>query len=261
MKKLTTKKYWNNNYVGIIAKLRAHSKILTQHSLFYNDFIRKITPYVSKGENIIEIGCAPGNNLILIASQFDAVPYGVEYSKEGVMLTKENFVRNKFNPANVIHADFFSKKFLIPHKEKYGIVCSFGFIEHFDNPKKVLQQHAYILKKNGLLIVTIPNFNYINKFVCDKEILRNHNLDIMSLPRLRNIVPQNLKIRAVSYYGGPFNLGLFSYKNKLLESARFGGFILQRILFDPLLILLSKIGMRLNWKYGSPSIILICEKK
>lgn len=261
MKKLTTKRYWNNRYIGLIAELRAKSIIATRFSLFYTDFIRKIKPYMKPGKDIMEIGCAPGNNIIIIANKFKSVPYGVEYAKDGTTLTKINFARNGYNPKNVIHADFFSKKFLKDNKDKYDMVCSFGFIEHFDNPEEVLEKHAQILKSKGLLIISIPNFSYINKFLCDKEVLRTHNLKIMSINGLKKVVPKNLKIREISYYGGPINIGLFSYRNKLLEFIRFSGFLVQRILMDTILMLLSLIRIRLNWKYSSPSIILICEKK
>jgi SAM-dependent methyltransferase len=39
----------------------------------------------------------------------------------------------------------------------FDAVCSFGFIEHFDDSKLVVDKHVEILKEGGHLIITVPN--------------------------------------------------------------------------------------------------------
>ena len=40
----------------------------------------------------------------------------------------------------------------------YDVVCSWGFIEHFQDYLDVIMEHDKILAKNGLLIIFVPNF-------------------------------------------------------------------------------------------------------
>ena len=71
--------------------------------------------------------------------------------------------------------------------DKYDLVCSFGFIEHFENFQEIISLHDKILSTKGKLIITTPNFRGgIQKFLhtwLDKENLRRHHIPSMN-PRL-----------------------------------------------------------------------------
>lgn len=216
--------------------------------------------YIKKEyHNIFEIGCAPGNYLIDFKNKFNLEIHGIEYSEEGIHKLQENFQKNNIQ-ANIIHGDFFDDTFLKENFEKYDIVYSWWFIEHFDNVEDVIQRHFDLTKKWGLVIISIPNFQYINKTLMPKNIVDMHNLSIMDLPELRKIFAKydTLKIR---YFGGRLNTGLFFYKNRFLEKIRFLFFLLQRVVIDPIFIILYKLGLDLSNKYSSPQIIIVCRKK
>ena len=274
MKRLTNKDYWNNynnhyrtNKVVRLINLRS------KKSLYYHELTKIIKPYVKPNSKIIEVGCAPGNLLIEITKSFKLQPYGVDYTKKGVEVTRDNFKRNNFDTKNIVYADFFSKKFQKENKEKYDIVSSFGFIEHFDNVEKVIGLHLNILKKGGTLIISLPNFNLKigNKLLfslISKKTMAMYNFDIMEPSNLKNAIPNSVKIHKLKYFGNPFENLLFSFmpncKSKVLGHLRLSLFLLilasQRLIMDPLLIILSKINISLSNKYFSQEFILIGTK-
>ena len=59
---------------------------------------------------------------------------------------------------NVIQEDFFS----FDSDIKYDIVCSFGFVEHFEDTETVLRRHCNLVKPGGRLLITMPNFLGLN---------------------------------------------------------------------------------------------------
>lgn len=110
-----------------------------------------------------------------------------------------------------------------------------------------------------MLILVVPNFRAGNKIFATN--LDKHNLSIMSPKALKQHVPSSIRVHTAQFFGGPFNIGLFSYKTRLIENIRFGLFLLQRLLLDPVLLVISKVGITFNNWYFSPSIILIGTKR
>ncbi len=130
----------------------------------------------------IEIGCAPGGNLLRLNRLFGYQPYGVENNSTGAKTTRGAFASQGFDPRQVIETDFFSPAFQDEYHECFDVVFSSGFIEHFDEPKPVIAAHVRILKPGGYLFCSIPNlksfaFPFLICFA--RDLLRAHNLDIM----------------------------------------------------------------------------------
>ena len=261
MKRLTKKKYWTKNFRGKSAEIISKLTSLTSKSIYFYELNKIITPYLKPGSKIFEVGCAPGNLLISLAKKNKLVPYGVEYSKDGVNITKKNFEKNGFTRSNVIHADFFSKKFLKENHEKYDIVYSLGFIEHFEDAANVVKMHTDILRKGGVLIISVPNLPRGNKLFLEKKIIEKHNLKIMSPEQLEKLMPKNIQVKEKKYFGGPFNVGMLKYDNKILELTKIAVFVFQRAILEPIIFLLSKMGINLNNRQFSPGIIIIGVKK
>ena len=87
---------------------------------------------------------------------------------------------------NLIQEDFFS----FDSDIKYDIVCSFGFVEHFEDTEPVLRRHCHLVKPGGRLLITMPNFLGLNGLLhkwFDPENYNKHNLKAMDLNRLENI--------------------------------------------------------------------------
>ncbi len=189
--------------------LRSYSDYLLWE-IIYKKYLPK-----TKGLKFLEIGSAPGENLLGFSRTFGYVPYGIEYSQSGAELNRELFRLNNIDPANVIHADFFSEQFHNQYKESFDIVYSRGFIEHFTDVETVIDKHLSLLVKGGQLIVIIPRIkgiNYALSWFFHKEIIAMHNLNIMQKKEFSNIFDRkNLSTLFCDYYG-VFTFDLFNTK-------------------------------------------------
>ena len=153
-----------------------------------------------KGE-ILEIGCAPGKWLAHLSKSSGLIPSGIEYSRIGIELTHKNFELLEIEPGTIFEGDFFA---LEPIR-KFDIVMSLGLIEHFDDVDTVISKHIEWLKDGGILILGVPNFRGLTRFIqhfLDKSLLGKHNLSIMNFNYFRSIGKKfNLKEVEVKYIG------------------------------------------------------------
>lgn len=86
----------------------------------------------------------------------------------------------------VIKADFLTFK----TDDRYDVVFSCGFIEHFKDVRDILQRHCNILKRGGTLLVTLPNFRGLNGFInriFDRMTYNVHNIEAMDIKKLDRI--------------------------------------------------------------------------
>jgi predicted SAM-dependent methyltransferase len=86
------------------------------------------------------------------------------------------------------------------------IVCSFGFIEHFNDYKSIILKHDQLLKENGLLLITVPNFRgWVQKWmhkIVDNENLKRHNLESTKIDRWKCLLEENgYTIKFIGYLG------------------------------------------------------------
>jgi SAM-dependent methyltransferase len=208
-----------------------------------------------KGE-ILEIGCAPGKWISHLALCNGLTPSGIEYSPIGLELTYKNFELLKIKPGTIFVGDFFE---LEPTRE-FDIVMSLGLIEHFDDAEKVIYKHIEWLKDDGLLILGIPNFSGVTKFIqhyFDKSLLDKHNLQIMNVEFFRNIGKKfNLKEIEINYIG--------SFEPDLpIPKTRFGNPI--QITLKIILIIMRKLRRfsftdKLNHSSYSSYILAVFQK-
>jgi SAM-dependent methyltransferase len=155
--------------------------------------------------SVIEIGCAPGSNLVDLHRMFGYEPYGIEYTHSGVTATLETFRGHGFNTTNVIEADFFDQEFHKRFRGSFDVVFSGGFIEHFDPPDEVLNLHVNLLKTGGYLVCVIPNLRglfYPFLWLCGRDLLKAHNCSIMQKAAFRRIFePLELDVKFSGYVG------------------------------------------------------------
>ena len=166
-----------------------------------------------KGKSVLEIGCAPGRWLSFLAKEFGMIPSGIDYSAEGIEATRRNFEYLNLRFGELRSADFLTAE---PF-EKYDMVISLGFIEHFDNPDDIVAKHLGWLKPGGMLILGVPNFRGIYEpiqKILSNNILEKHNLEIMTLGYFRSLASKfNLELLSASYLGS-FEPCLFIDENE-----------------------------------------------
>jgi SAM-dependent methyltransferase len=180
--------------------------------LFWSVFMKQYLPPMA-GKRILEVGSAPGDVLVEFAQRMGVVPFGVEYTAEGVEVNRRLFKASGLNPDNVIHADFFSEEFQSRYRGTFDIVYSGGFIEHFEDAKDAVNKHLNLLADGGYLIVLIPNLrglNYALTRLFAPRLIAIHNLTIMKLETFARLFDDpRLETLTCRYYGG-FSLGLFT---------------------------------------------------
>ncbi|MCG3128948.1 MAG: hypothetical protein CHACPFDD_03844 [Phycisphaerae bacterium] len=165
---------------------RVRSKLGAEPDQSYPDFLitRKLASLLPRRPEwkAIEVGCAPGRNLMRMHRMFGYQPYGVDYSPVGAETTRETFRRHGFDPGNVMQCDFFDPAFQAAQRERFDVVHSAGFIEHFDDPRPVVEAHANLLKPGGYLVCSIPNLrSYVWPVLrlMANDLLNAHNRAIM----------------------------------------------------------------------------------
>lgn len=189
--RLTDKDFWMHEDV--------HGRHAEGHGI--DIFIKKYIPPTTAGE-CLEIGSFPGPHL----ATFGDLGYtlnGIDFhpaNKDAVpaWLSKEGFRIGEF-----VEDDFFAHRF----NKKFDAVCSFGFIEHFEEYEKVILMHADLVEENGYLVITAPNFRgRIQKMLhknFDRKNLAAHNLESMRPDHWAAILEKNgFEIIYKGYFGG-----------------------------------------------------------
>ena len=192
MEHYTDKKFWDEYF-----NRREHKPTTVENSLFSDIFDKYLVP--DKNKTVLEIGCADSNFLCYLSKKFGYQAYGIDYS-EAITRTTELFKFNGLPEPKLYKEDLFSWNPDI----KFDMVCSFGFIEHFDDINPVIKKHAELVVPGGKLIVTIPHFahaQYFLHWLIDRENLKKHNAKVMNLDSIRKAIMQSgMKIEYLSYY-------------------------------------------------------------
>jgi 2-polyprenyl-3-methyl-5-hydroxy-6-metoxy-1,4-benzoquinol methylase len=179
----TTKQDWDAYYVD------HHPKKI--ESVFLAEIFDKYLRPDSE-KSVLEVGCAGGEYLCFMARRFGFKVSGIDYSDE-IVRTANLFKFNDLPAPELFKQDFFQWQ---PGRT-FDVVYSIGFIEHFEDPARVLRKHSDLLPPGGRLIVTMLHFahlQYLFHWLIDRENLRKHNTKIMRLPVLRKAI-QGLPLR------------------------------------------------------------------
>lgn len=169
---LASQSYWDEAYAGYSLAAK-----VPDDDIVKNWLIEHIRPV--KDASCMEIGCFPGRYLTVMGD--------LGYTLNGLDLTPR--VKNEF-PAWLKNegykvGSFWQEDFLkFNPGEKYDMVCSFGFIEHFTNWEDVFLKHIELVKDNGLIVIETPNFKgLLQRFIhwfLDNENYNRHYIPSMS---------------------------------------------------------------------------------
>jgi 2-polyprenyl-3-methyl-5-hydroxy-6-metoxy-1,4-benzoquinol methylase len=167
---LTSKEYWVNSYGQLV--------LTYDESHDISKFLKKYLAYNNEG-SCIEIGSYPGHFLPILG-QLGYELHGIDFHPLNKTAIPEWLAKEGFKTGNFVSDDFFSFK----NPEAYDVVMSFGFIEHFIDFKNVILKHSALVKKDGHLIITTPNFSgflqHMLHFIFDRKNLKRHNLLAMN---------------------------------------------------------------------------------
>jgi len=143
-KKSNKPNYWDTitDPDGIIRKRITNSekKRFKKNIQFELDYIKKIKP-----KNILDVGCGPGWLLSLLPKTIEK--YGIEPNKDAA---------NEASKYCKIYNDDLEN---LNFNKKFDMIFSHHVIEHVSNPHKFMIKIKSLLKKNGNLVISTPDFD------------------------------------------------------------------------------------------------------
>lgn len=206
----TENSYWDDQY-----KMLPRKKLKNQFWVGTRDYYNLLSRFINPGSKVLEIGCAPGKTLAWAAKIKKAKVTGVDYSKNGIKVSRWLFDQMKLE-GNFLCEDVF--RTTLPEKT-FDFVISAGLIEHFDDPTEIIDVHIRLAKPGGVVLVTIPNYGgfygKLQRFF-NPDNLHMHNLSIMSTEALKRAVLKNHYIQNVRVYSwGRTHPFLVHFSNKI----------------------------------------------
>lgn len=207
--KLTTEEFWDHFWGSI--KLPVKPDFNFKNDRVISNELLSHVKAKSPEQTSLEVGCAPGKWMVFAAEKLGYKSHGVEYVARAADITRKNLEVCNVS-GEVITADFFDYR----PEQKFDLVMSYGFIEHFENYEEVFKKHLALVKENGFLVLGLPRFRGLNYFVqsiidpfMERPYLGSHVLPLMELrPFVELADKYNLKKIEIGYIGG-FEPSLF----------------------------------------------------
>ena len=109
----------------------------------------------SKGKKWLDVGSDDGT-AVSAARSFGFDVEGIEISKTGLLFAKKYRNLDLFNGT--------LDDFLEQNKTKLDIISFFGVIEHIPDPVQALRQANKLLKKKGLVVLEVPNYECFSTY-------------------------------------------------------------------------------------------------
>ncbi len=152
----------------------------------YSEVLERVLPRRSDW-TCAEIGAYPGGILCDLAKRFGYKPVAIEYSAHTDRIQRM-FEHNGLSGI-VENRDFLG----IQESAVYDVVCSFGFVEHFADPREVVARHLRLTKPGGYVVLSVPRIDgfqgalYEATYLPDEwdRIRASHNPRAMNLDTLK----------------------------------------------------------------------------
>ena len=139
-----------------IAVLRAESK--TKNPWVIN-LIKN--HYENRDINIADIACGGGFLANDIAQEFSNIT-GLDASESSLETARKN---DRSNRVKYVHGDAYNTPF---EDNFFDVVCTMDFLEHIEDPQKIIDECARVLKPGGIFFFQTFNRNFISWLVVIK---------------------------------------------------------------------------------------------
>lgn len=111
-----------------------------------------------KFKNCLDVGCASGYMVSEIAKAFPQAKYfGIDIYDKAIKYAKKTYLGIKFKIASASD---------IPFKDgSFDLILFYETIEHVENPKECLKEIKRVLKKSGILILTMDSGSLLFRLI------------------------------------------------------------------------------------------------
>ncbi len=108
--------------------------------------------------NCLDVGCASGYMISEIAKSYPNVKYfGIDIYDKAIQYARITYPYIKFKVASAENLPF--------EKNFFDLILFYETIEHVEDPKKCLREIKRVLKKDGILILTMDSGNLLFRIV------------------------------------------------------------------------------------------------
>ncbi len=219
LKKFYRKHYYQKNLSKTYKKKYSYDEIK------FNELNFKLAKlfFKKKHKSILDVGAGEGY-LLSFFNKHNFHCYGVDHSLFGIKRHNPKLLKKiKFINCNIIKDDFFPDK-------QFDIIFLINVAEHVSNFNVLIKKIYSKLKKNGILIIRVPNeYDIIHKKYLENNKLRReqleifnplHHLNYFNKESLKKSVINNVNLKCVTMFSDfpmeMFILNKFTnyYKNK-----------------------------------------------
>ena len=130
--------------------------LLWLEKLFYKKRVKALSSFKQNG-NLLDVGCGSGKFLTAASPLFENV-YGIEVSVQGQKLLKIKKIN--FNNS------FFETKY---NNNYFDAITFWHSFEHMNEPETILYKTHQLLKTDGILLISVPNYNSIGRILFNKN--------------------------------------------------------------------------------------------
>ena len=149
---LPVQNFYNKNYDYKAHEATKHEK-LWRIKKTHSKILKKLS--LSSNSQVLDIGCMYGFFLDFLKKKYGCKTLGLE---------TENFYIKK-NKNKIIIDDFFKFVKKIQFQKKFDLIIMSHSLEHFEHPLKVINSLKRLLKKDGNILIIVPNYySYLSKF-------------------------------------------------------------------------------------------------
>ena len=208
--------------------------------------------------SVIEIGCYPGRYLEIFWKKWIEIN-GIDYT-EKIDTMIHDFQKKQYKIWN-----FFKEYFPFKWLKKYWLVCSFWFIEHFENYEEIIIEHIKIVEDWWYIMITVPNFKYWfqNRFHknFDKKNYSNHNIQSMNPDNWQRILENKWFWYINKWFIWWFDFWFEREKRNVFRTVFIYSLLLLKISINKVLLLFGKSLNNIpNNKIYSPFCYIIAKK-
>lgn len=142
MVKISTKNHWQTYW-----NRPDHQPMVRHEELLAN----LLSTTSVKGKKILEVGAGMGGDSVYLAKKGASVSV-LDFTSEALDLIQKNAKAEKVS-IEIIRAD--ARKMPM-NDNAYDIIFHQGLLEHFKNPREILDEQMRVLKPGGILLIDVP---------------------------------------------------------------------------------------------------------
>jgi ubiquinone/menaquinone biosynthesis C-methylase UbiE len=174
------------NYLARIDKIRFYTIV---------EIIRKIKPKV-----VLDAGCGSGDYIVRISPYVEKI-YGTDFTEVACKISKEK--TKQLRKVKIEKMDLTKKLFF---KNSYFdfILCT-EVLEHLKDNTYILSELKRVLKSDGLILLTMPNFTflsveYLREKIFNKDPTHYHRYSLNEWSKLVSKFFKILEMKTITHY-------------------------------------------------------------